>query len=150
MTGSSGFLCIPASDSGADAVNPNEIKTLLANGLIKFFINGKSAFSNGPRSLPRNPSGYAILDNWVFDILILVDDLLAKTLRRFPTSLLANNNLWGKLVAWPEFPIISDDTVKTKSVSFFIADFNLLNCEFNSFTFKLFYFVILYWWEINY
>ena len=31
------FLCIPASAADAAAVNPNGIKTLLANGLITFF-----------------------------------------------------------------------------------------------------------------
>ena len=30
-----------------------------------------------------------------------------------------------------------DDNLKTTSVSFFIADFNLLSCEFDKFTFKL-------------
>ena len=34
------------------AVNPDEIKTLLANSLITFFINGNPLFSNGPGSLP--------------------------------------------------------------------------------------------------
>ena len=49
------FLCIPASAADAAAVNPNRIKTLLANGLITFFINGNLVFSNGAKSLPRNP-----------------------------------------------------------------------------------------------
>ena len=31
------FLCIPASAADAAAVNPNGIKTLLADGLITFF-----------------------------------------------------------------------------------------------------------------
>ena len=34
------FLCIYASAADAVAVNPNGIKTLLANGLITLFING--------------------------------------------------------------------------------------------------------------
>ena len=34
------FLCIPASPANAAAVNPNGIKTFLANGLITFFIKG--------------------------------------------------------------------------------------------------------------
>ena len=37
------------------AVNPNEVKTLLDNGLITFFINYSPVFNNGPRGLPRNP-----------------------------------------------------------------------------------------------
>ena len=49
------FLCIPASAVDAAAVNPNGIKTVSANGLITFFINGNPVFGNGPRSLPRNP-----------------------------------------------------------------------------------------------
>ena len=43
------FLCIPVSAADATAVNPNGIKTLLANGLIHFFIiNSNPAFSNKP------------------------------------------------------------------------------------------------------
>ena len=38
------FLCIPASATDAAAVNPNGIKTLLGNGLIKFFINSNPFF----------------------------------------------------------------------------------------------------------
>ena len=49
------FLCILASVADAAAVNPNGIKTLLANGLIAFFIRGNPVFSNEAKSLPRNP-----------------------------------------------------------------------------------------------
>ena len=49
------FLCIPASAADAAAVYPKGIKTLLANSLITFFINGNPFFSNGPSYLPRNP-----------------------------------------------------------------------------------------------
>ena len=69
---SQNFLCIPTSAADAAAVNPNGIKTLLANGLIAFFINGNPVFSNGPRTLPRNPPDCVILDIWVFDRLISV------------------------------------------------------------------------------
>ena len=47
------FLCIPASAVDAAAVYPKEIKTLLGNGLITFFINGNPVFSNGPSNLPK-------------------------------------------------------------------------------------------------
>ena len=56
------FLCIFASAADAAVVNPKGIKTLLANGLITFFISGNPVFSTGPRSLPRNPSDCIILD----------------------------------------------------------------------------------------
>ena len=46
------YLCIPSSAADADAVNPNGTKTLLANGLITFVINGSPVFNNGPRRLP--------------------------------------------------------------------------------------------------
>ena len=38
------LLCIPTSAADAVTVNPNEIKTLLANVLITFFGNGKPCF----------------------------------------------------------------------------------------------------------
>ena len=59
------FLCIPVSAYHAAAVNPKRIKTLLANGVFTFFINGNPAFSNGPRSQQRNHPDCTILDNWV-------------------------------------------------------------------------------------
>ena len=33
-------------------------KTVLANGVIIFFINGKLTFINGARILPKNPSSW--------------------------------------------------------------------------------------------
>ena len=47
------FLYTPASAADAAAVNPRGIKTLLANGLITFFISGNPVFSNGPRTYPK-------------------------------------------------------------------------------------------------
>ena len=67
------------------------------------------------------------------------DELFAKALQRFATYLLVNSNLRGKLVSSSELPTIFDDNLATMSVLFFIADFNLLNCEFDSFTFRLWY-----------
>ena len=74
------FLCIPASAADAAAVNPKGIKTLLANGLITFFIKGNPVFSNGPSNLLRNPPNCIIFDNWVFDNLMPADELFAKDL----------------------------------------------------------------------
>ena len=88
----------------------------LANSLITFFIEGNPVFSNEPRSLPRNPLDCIILDNWIFDKLISVDDLLAKALPKFSTCLLVNNNLWGKLVS--SSPTVFNDNLKTTPVSF--------------------------------
>ena len=111
------FLCIPVSVADA-AVNPNGIKMLLDNGLITFSINCKTVFSNGPRSLPRNPPNCTILDSWVFDSLILTDELFATALQRFASCVLVNNNLCGKLVSSSELPIILGDNLETTSVSF--------------------------------
>ena len=64
------FLWIAATIAdAATAVDPNGIKTLLANILSTFSIKGNPVFSNGLKSLPKNPSDCAILCNWVFDIL---------------------------------------------------------------------------------
>ena len=56
------FLSIPESAADAAAVNPNRIKTLSTNGLITFFISSNPVFSNGPKSLPRNPLDCVIVD----------------------------------------------------------------------------------------
>ena len=84
-----------------------------------------------------------ILDNWVFDNFILADELFAKVLRIFETCALVSNNWWGKSTSLS--PIIFDDNINTTPASFFIADLNLLSCEFDNFKFKLLYYVILYW-----
>ena len=52
-----------ASVADAAAVNPNRIKTLLAYDFNTYFIKGKSVFSNGPKSLPKNPRDCPILCN---------------------------------------------------------------------------------------
>ena len=77
----------------------------------------------------KNPPDCIILDNWVFDNLISVDKLFAKALRRFATCLLFNNSLWGKFVS--SSPTTFNNSLKAASVLFFIADFNLLSCEFD-------------------
>ena len=92
------FFYIPASAADTAAVNPKGIKTFLANGLITFYINGNPVFSNGPSSLPRNPSGCIIFDNWVFQNLISTDELFENALRMLETSLSLSNNSCGKLV----------------------------------------------------
>ena len=57
------FLCIPAYAADAAVVNPKGINTLLANGLITFFIKGNPVFSNQPNNLPKNPPDCIIFDN---------------------------------------------------------------------------------------
>ena len=49
--------------SAADgaAVNPNGIKTFLANGLSTSPIKGNPVFSSGPKSLPESPAHCPIL-----------------------------------------------------------------------------------------
>ena len=67
------FLWIAASVTDAADVNPNGIKTLLANGLSTFPIKGNPVFSNGRKSLRKNPPDCHVLCNWVFDNFMLVD-----------------------------------------------------------------------------
>ena len=61
------FLWIAASVAdAAAAVNPNSIKTLLANGLSTFPIKGNPFFSNGLKSLPKNPPDCSVLCNRIW------------------------------------------------------------------------------------
>ena len=57
------FLCIPASAADAAAVSLKGINTLLANGVITFFINGNPVFNKGPSNLPKNYRDCIIFDN---------------------------------------------------------------------------------------
>ena len=90
-------------------VNPNGTTILLATILITFFINAKSV-SN---IFDGNAADCIVLDNWVFDSLILSDKLFAKAFGKFETSLLVNNNLCRILTWLLEFYIIFDDSLKT-------------------------------------
>ena len=55
------------------------MKTLLADSLNTFPIKDNSVFNNGPKSLPKNSTTFAILCNWVFNNFILVEELFEKT-----------------------------------------------------------------------
>ena len=81
----------------AAAVNPNCIKTLLANGLSTFPVKTNPVFSNVPKSLSKNHPDCHILCNWNFDNYILAEELFGKALRSFKTCVLANDNLCRKL-----------------------------------------------------
>ena len=106
------LLWIAAFVADAAAVNPNGIKTLLANGFSTFLIKGNLDFDNGPKSLPKSPPNCPILCNWVFDDFILAEQLFAKALRSLETCVLVNNNLWGKLLSSLESSILFDERFK--------------------------------------
>ena len=105
------------------AVNPNGIKTLSANGLSAFFIKSNPVFSNGPKSLPKNPPNCLILCNWVFDNFKLAEELFAKALRSFETCVLVKNNLCRKLFSSLELPTTFHESFKVTSVPFFYSWF---------------------------
>ena len=65
-------ICLWIPATAAAAVNPNSIKTLLAEGISVIFIKGETGLSNGPQSLLKNPPDYTCLDSYVF---ISVDEL---------------------------------------------------------------------------
>ena len=62
------FSWIAVSAADAAAVNA------LVNGLSTFLIINNPAFSNGPKSLPKNPHDCPILCNWGLDNFILADE----------------------------------------------------------------------------
>ena len=137
------LLFIAASVADAAAVNPNGIRTILANVFSTFFNKGNQFFSNGPKNLPKNPPGCPILCNWIFDNFVLVGELFANALESFETCVLVNNNLSRKLFSSLDWPTTFDEIFKVTSVPFFIHDFNLLSCDLDNFTFGKFYWIIL-------
>ena len=108
-------------------------------GLSKVFIKDNLVFSNGPRSLPRNPLDCTILGSSVFDNFILADLLLMKAFRTFETFLSIGNNLCGKMF---DDNLIFDGNLKLTTVI-------LIRCELNNLTCKLLYLVILHWYYIK-
>ena len=107
------FLWITAS---AATVNPNGIKMHLVQGLIACPSKGYPDFSNGPKSLPKNPPDCPILRKWVFDYFTQAEELFAKTLRSFKICVLVNNNLCRKLFSSLESPIIFVEIFKGTSL----------------------------------
>ena len=115
---------IAASVAVAAAVNPNGIKTLLANDLSTSSVKGKQAFSNSPKSLPGNPPDYTILCNWVFENFIWTAELFATASRNLKTCVLVDNNIFGKSVSSLESPTTFHLTsFKRTWLSIFILDF---------------------------
>ena len=114
------FFWIDASTSDNSKINPNGIRTLLADGLSTLSIKGKPDFSNGPRSLPKNPPNCIILDSWVFGNFTLDDEQGSKSLRILEACVSVNNNLCGKLVSSSESQIAFDERFKVTWVQFYI------------------------------
>ena len=106
------FLWVDASVTDAAAVNPDDIKMILANGLSAFPVKDNPAFSDSSKSLPKNPYDCHILCNWVFNNFILAKESFAKALQSLKTFVLVNDNLWGKLFPSLESPTTSDEIWK--------------------------------------
>ena len=87
------FFWIAAPVTDAVAINPNGTKKFLST----FFIKDQTVFSNGPRSLPRNPPNCTVLYSWDFENFILPDEPFAKVLQTLENFVLVNNNLCWKL-----------------------------------------------------
>ena len=84
---------------------------------------------------------------YVFKLRITIYNVRVTSIKSNCQLRSVKNNWWGKLVSLSL--ITFDDNLKTTSVSFFIADLNLLSCESDSFTFKLLYCVIFIWIRIK-
>ena len=110
------FLGTAASVADAAALNLNVIKTPLANGWSTFPIKDNSVlvlkFSNGSKSIPKNPLDCRILCKKVFDNSILAEEWLAKALRSFETCVLVNGNPWGNLFSSLESPTTFNESFK--------------------------------------
>ena len=67
------FFRLAPSVANDAAINPNSIKTLLANVLSIFFIKDKLVFSNGPKNVPKNGLDCLILCKCLLEKFILAD-----------------------------------------------------------------------------
>ena len=89
----------------------------LVNGLRTFPIKGSPVFSNYPKSLTKNLPNYPNLPNFT-----LAEELFAKALRSFQTSVIVNNKLCEKLFSSLEPPTIFEEIFKVTLAPFLIPD----------------------------
>ena len=92
-------LWIAASVADAAAVNPDGIKTLVANGLSTFPIKDSSVLNSY-----LNINLILIFYAKFFDKFLLAEELFARALRSIGTFVLVNNNLCRKLIWSLESP----------------------------------------------
>ena len=95
------------------------------------------------------PLNYTNLDSWVFDIFVLADEAFATALRAIETCALVNNNLNEKLFESLELQIIFYERFKVTWIPFLIPDFNLSSWKLDNFSFRVLYWVILFWYYIK-
>ena len=102
------------------------------------------------RSLPKSSLHCSIVDSYVFENFILADEPFAKSWWILGTCV-SVNNLCGKLASYFESPIKFQiyESYKVTWVPFFIPDFNFSSCKLDNFTFKVLYWVIVYWYYIK-
>ena len=84
------FFWIDTPVADTSVVDPNGIKVLLVSGLSEFFLKGKPVYSNGSKSLSKNPPDCPILYNRVLDNFVLADELFIKALRSLETCIMVN------------------------------------------------------------
>ena len=80
----------------------------------------------------KNPLNCTILDSWVFENLILLDETFTKALRMLKYFVLVKIIYVENYVSSLESPITFDERFKVTWVSFFVPDFNLLRCNLNN------------------
>ena len=112
-------MCQIQTVADAAAVNPNDIKMLLANGLSTFSITGNPVFNNSPQSVLENPPDFPILCNWVSDNFTLAGEPFAKALRNYENCALVNNSLFRKLFSSFDSSTTFNEIFKVTSVPFF-------------------------------
>ena len=84
------FLWIAASAANVDVFSPNDIETPLVNDLSTFFIKDSPVFSNGFKSLTKNPPILWLPHFLVLENLMLAEEPFAKGLQSFVTCVLVN------------------------------------------------------------
>ena len=114
----------PAFKCNAAAVNPNCIKTFLANDLVTFFIYTKPVYIDGIRSLPRNLPGWMILNICLFYNFTLAGKLFVS--QTFKTCVLGSNSVWRKSVS--SIPVIYIDNRKVTPLPFFYCLWISIRC----------------------
>ena len=111
---------------------------LLANGFSTFPIKDNPVFSNGLKSLPKNPPDCPILCHWVFDNFILADERFEKALISLETCVLVNNSLCWKLFSSVESLIIFDERFEvTAHMHYYTSFLSIINLHIIYFSYAI-------------
>ena len=120
---------IAAAVGDVAVVNPNDMKTLLASGVSKSFINGKRTFIKGPSKLSNLPS-------WLIIFILVPFNKIPLFSKELVTFIIPFISLFARVISEPKNYLLSPSIPLFTNclVHFFFFDTPLANVDSLGFT----------------